>query len=80
MVGPHLGPCERCKRLTMLESFGGGLLHVCTACRPSPGACPAQAHMWRGTETPGVWVCHQCAERKHSEAIDVNRMVYAERN
>jgi hypothetical protein len=63
-------PCLRCGRLGPTKLYGGGLLPLCADCPVAASACAEFAHDFRGTATPGKWVCLRCAMTKDSRDIN----------
>ena len=61
--------CMRCGHLTTTRRYGSGLLALCDACPLAPVVCPEYQHEWRGSRTPGTWVCLTCGQTKTSQAI-----------
>jgi hypothetical protein len=50
----------RCGTVAPLKPYGSGYLWLCAACPLASVACAEYEHPYRGSGTPGVWVCVTC--------------------
>ena len=69
--------CMRCARLAPTRPYAGNLLWLCEACPLAPSPCPAFQHAYRGSATPGTWVCEVCGLTKRSEPISTEAVPVA---
>ena len=62
----------RCGKEAPLKPYGSGLLWLCAACPLAQVACPEFEHPYRGSSTPGTWVCTTCGTCRASQPISTD--------
>jgi hypothetical protein len=61
-------PCDKCHTVVTTTPYAYGRMRFCATCEPHGPLCAPFTHEWRGSRTPGVWLCWRCPAYLASQA------------